>query len=65
MSRFPRQIRLDDDLLRVMTQLAAEDEGNLSLAIRRALRQSPPVAERLKAAKQQQKPTPAGAGHVG
>ena len=60
-ARTPQQVRLDPEILAVVKQIAAEDdEPNVSLVIRRALRQSPIIKARLEARRQ---PMPAGA-HV-
>lgn len=53
MSRYPKSVRLDADLWRVLQELAAEDgEPNISLALRRALRGNPTVKARLEARRQ-------------
>ena len=53
MNRFPKSVRLDPELFRILQEMAAEEqEDNLSLAIRRALRASPVIRERLEARRQ-------------
>ena len=61
-ARIARRVRIDPEILVIIKQIADEqDEGNMSLVIRRALRQSPVIKERLQARRQA---APAGAGHV-
>lgn len=62
MSRIPKRVRIDPEILAVLQQIADEEaEGNASLVIRRVLRQSPIIKARLEA---RRRATPAGAGHV-
>lgn len=50
MSRIPKRVRIDPEILAVLQQIADEEaEGNASLVIRRVLRQSPIIKARLEA----------------
>ena len=61
-ARTPQQVRLDAEILAVVKQIADEqDEGNVSLVIRRALRASPVIKARIEARRQA---APAGVGNV-
>ena len=62
MNRFPKSVRLDPELFAILQEMAEEEnEDNLSLAIRRALRGNPVIKARLDARRQ---PMPAGVGSV-
>ena len=53
MNRITQQVRLDPEILAVIRQIAdEEDEKNVSLVIRRALRTSPIIRDRLQARRQ-------------